>query len=64
MVGQWKRGYNGRYVVVDRDDAGIGNGNDVGMAVITDVDEHGKLGGVAILSGDVQFHEYGGLGDL
>lgn len=53
MAGQWKWGNHGRYVVVDRDDAGVGNGDDVWGTNVTDVDEHGKFGGVAILPGDI-----------
>ena len=64
MVGQWKRGYGGRYVVGHRDDAVVGNGDDGGIAVITDIDEYREFGSVAILPGDIQFQKYGGVGKL
>ena len=60
MVGQRERGDDGRYVVGDGDNADVGNGDDVGIASITDID----FGSITILSGDVQFHEYGRIGDL
>ena len=64
MAGQWSRGYNGRYVAGHRDDAGIGNGDDVWGTDPADIEPGAKRGSVAILPGDVQFHEYGGGGEL
>lgn len=60
MAGQWKRSYDGRHVVIDRDNAGVGNGDDVWGTSVTDI----ECRSVAILSGDLQFHEHGCFGNL
>lgn len=59
MAGQWERECIRGYADRDADVFGVGNGNDDGSPA-----DDNECGSVGILSGDVQFHEYGGCGEL